>query len=165
MGVTGAGKSTVLPYLAGLMKAASAEGDSFHSAANVEKMRAGVPLDDDDRRPWLRSIADWIGAREGEGVDAVVTCSALRRPYRDALRVGHRSVRFVHLEVPPATLDRRVKTRTAHFMPASLLTSQLEALEPLSGDEPGFAIGADRSPAELADEIARRLGHRAARRI
>ena len=63
MGVTGAGKSTVLPYLAGLMKAASAEGDSFHSAANVEKMRAGIPLDDDDRRPWLRSIADWIGAR------------------------------------------------------------------------------------------------------
>lgn len=165
MGVTGSGKSTVLPRLAERMNAASAEGDTFHSAANVEKMRAGIPLADDDRGPWLRSIADWIGAREREGADAVVTCSALRRNYRDALRVGHPSVRFVHLQVPAATLERRVTVRTGHYMPASLLTSQLETLEPLSGDEPGFAIEADRSPAELADEIARRLGRRSGGRV
>jgi gluconokinase len=163
MGVTGAGKSTVMPRLAARMNAVSAEGDSFHSAANVDKMRAGIPLDDDDRRPWLRSIATWIGAREDEGTDAVVTCSALRRRYRDLLRAGHPSVRFVHLLVAEPTLDRRVSARRGHYMPASLLSSQLETLEPLMADEPGFAIEADRPPAELAEEIARRIEGRADR--
>lgn len=157
MGVTGAGKTTVLPRLAERMQAASAEGDAFHPAANVEKMHGGIPLDDEDRRPWLRSIAVWIEARELEGADAVVTCSALRRRYRDALRLGHPSVRFVHLIVPTPTLERRVADRPGHYMPASLLASQLETLEPLSEDEPGFTIEADRSPAELAEEIAQRL--------
>jgi gluconokinase len=157
MGVTGAGKSTVMAPLAERLDAVSADGDSFHSAASVQKMRAGVPLDDDDRWPWLRSIAAWIGARERESVDAVVTCSALRRRYRDALRDGHPSVRFVHLIVPTTVLERRVAARTGHFMPSSLLLSQLETLEPLGADEPGFPVVADRTPTELADEIAERL--------
>ncbi len=163
MGVTGTGKSTVMPLLAERLNAESAEGDAFHSAGNVEKMRAGIPLDDDDRWPWLRSIETWIGAREHEGVDAVVTCSALRRRYRDVLRAGHPSVRFVHLLVPKATLEERLRARTGHYMPASLLASQLATLEPLTADEPGFAIEADGPPGDLADEIARRLGRGAGR--
>jgi gluconokinase len=106
----------------------------------------------------LTSIADWIGAREAESVDAVVTCSALRRRYRDTLRAGHPSVTFVHLTAAPALLERRVATRTGHYMPSSLLPSQLETLEPLSADEPGFELVADRPPSTLADEIAERLG-------
>jgi gluconokinase len=158
MGVTGSGKSTVLPHLVERMHAAAAEGDSFHSVANVEKMRSGVPLDDDDRWPWLRSIGAWIGDRERDAVDAVVTCSALRRRYRDALRAGHPSVRFVHLLVSSAALEERLAARSGHYMPASLLESQLETLEQLTPDEPGFEIDADRPPDLLAEEIARRLG-------
>lgn len=160
MGVTGSGKSTVAVPLARRLGAASAEGDSFHSEANVRKMAAGVPLDDDDRRPWLQAIAAWIGAREAESVDAVVTCSALRRRYRDVVRDGHPSVRFVHLAAPRAVLERRLAERTGHYMPASLLPSQLETLEALGPDEPGFEVTADRPPNALADEIAGRFGHR-----
>jgi gluconokinase len=159
MGVTGSGKSTVMAPLADRLNAASAEGDSFHSAASVQKMRAGIPLDDDDRWPWLRSIAAWIGARERESADAVVTCSAFRRRYRDALRAGHPSVRFVHLILSTASLERRVVERTGHYMPASLLQSQLETLEPLSADEAGFPVLADREPTEIAAEIVERLRH------
>jgi gluconokinase len=158
MGVTGVGKSSVMAPLARRLGAKSAEGDAFHSASNVSKMRAGVPLTDEDRSPWLTAIADWIGARESESVDAVVTCSALRRRYRDLLRAGHPSVRFVHLTASPAILERRVAARTGHYMPPSLLPSQLETLEPLSSDEPGFELVADRAPSTLADEIAERLG-------
>jgi gluconokinase len=158
MGVTGAGKSSVIQPLARLLGAVSADGDAFHSAASVSKMRSGHPLADADRGPWLRSIAEWIGAREREGVDAVVTCSALRRRYRDVLRAGHPSVYFVHLTAPTIELERRLATRTGHYMPPSLLPSQLETLEPLRADEPGFELAADRAPTDLADEIAARLG-------
>jgi gluconokinase len=158
MGVTGAGKSSVLRPLAERLDAAFAEGDAFHSAANVSKMRAGIPLGDEDRWPWLRSIAEWIGAREREGIDAVVACSALRRSYRNLLRDGHPSVRFVHLTASPAVLERRLETRRGHYMPPSLLPSQLETLEPLGADEPGFELIGDRTPADLAEAIAARLG-------
>jgi gluconokinase len=158
MGVTGVGKSSVMAPLAERLRAVAAEGDDFHSAANIRKMRAGIPLDDDDRWPWLRSIAEWIGEREHESVDAVVTCSALRRPYRDVLREGHPSVRVVHLLAPQAIVERRLAARTGHYMPASLLPSQLETLEPLGADEPGFELVTDRAPADLADAIVARLG-------
>ena len=158
MGVSGAGKSSVMAPLARRLHAASAEGDSFHSDANVRKMRAGIPLTDDDRWPWLRSIADWIGARERESVAAVVTCSALRRSYRDVLRDGHPSVHFVHLTARSSVLERRLSARIGHYMPPSLLRSQLETLEPLCPDEPGFDLNADQSPSELSSEIAQRLG-------
>ncbi len=157
-GVTGAGKSSVMAPLAERLRAVAAEGDDFHSAANVRKMRAGIPLDDDDRGPWLRSIAEWIGSREGESVDGVVTCSALRRRYRDVLREGHPSVRFVNLVASKPALERRLAARTGHYMPPSLLPSQLETLEPLGADEPGFEVVTDRAPADLADEIVARLG-------
>ena len=157
MGVTGSGKSTVVAPLALRLGAVSADGDSFHAEASVRKMAAGVPLDDDDRQPWLRAIAAWIGAREAESVDAVVTCSALRRRYRDLLRDDHPSVRFVHLAAGRAVLERRLAERTGHYMPPSLLASQLETLEALGPDEPGFDVSAEGPPDEIADEIVERL--------
>jgi gluconokinase len=162
MGVTGSGKSSVMAPLARLLHAETAEGDAFHSAANIGKMSSGTPLTDEDRLPWLRSIADWIGAREGDGVAAVVPCSALRRRYRDILRDGHPSVVFVHLVVPTAVLADRLEARAGHYMPPSLLASQLETLEPLGADEPGFELpAADRDPDDVAAEIASRLDARA----
>lgn len=160
MGVTGAGKSTVITPLARRLRAVSAEGDAFHSDANVRKMASGVPLNDDDRQPWLRAIAAWIGARESESVHTVVACSALRRRYRDVPRAGHPSVRFVHLAAPRAVLERRLAERTGHYMPASLLPSQLDTLEALGPDEPGFEVTADQPPNAIADEITERLGRR-----
>ena len=118
-------------------------------------MRAGIALTDEDRWPWLRSIADWIGGCDREAIDAVVTCSALRRRYRDFLRDGHPSDRFVHLTLGPAALEERVASREGHYMPASLLASQLATLEPLGSDEPGFEIEAGQSPSEIAAAIIR----------
>ena len=157
MGVSGSGKSSVLGPLATRLGAITAEGDTFHPQRNIDRMRSGVALTDADRLPWLQAIADWIGAREAESVDAVVTCSALRRRYRDQLREGHPSVRFVHLTVARSELERRLKTRTGHYMPASLLPSQLATLEPLATDEPGISVVADASPDQLAATIASRL--------
>lgn len=157
MGVSGAGKSTVMTALAARLGWATAEADDFHSAANVEKMRAGVPLTDEDRWPWLASLAAWIGEREaasgGAGEDAVVTCSALRRSYRDLLRTGHSSVRFVHLAAPPATLNVRLRSRPGHYMPPALLTSQIETLEPLAPDEPGMVVSAEMGIDGVVDAI------------
>jgi gluconokinase len=150
MGVAGSGKSTVARELATELGWPMAEGDDFHPRANVEKMRSGHPLDDDDRWPWLRSIADWIGRQEAAGQSAVVTCSALKRAYRDLLGAGHPSVRFVHLDVPREVLEQRLGGRQGHYMPASLLDSQLATLQPLGADEPGFAVPAGGPPDEVA---------------
>jgi len=137
MGVSGSGKTTVAAMLAGTLGANFLEGDDLHPRANVEKMRSGTPLDDADRLPWLRRIADWIGERERAGRSGVVSCSALRRRYRDLLRDGHSSVRFALLLADPDVLDARLRARSGHFMPASLLGSQLATLDPLEADEPG----------------------------
>jgi gluconokinase len=155
MGVSGVGKSTVMAALEERMNARFAEGDDFHPESNVRLMRAGTALTDEDRRPWLRSIAEWIGGCERDVVDGVVTCSALRRRYRDLLRDGHPSVRFVHLTLGPAALEQRVASREGHYMPASLLESQLETLEPLGSDEPGIEIDAGQKPSEIAAAIVR----------
>src|ERR687893_2996542 len=146
MGVSGSGKSRVP---AGLVERPGwdfAEGDDFHPPANVEKMRSGTPLDDEDRWPWLRTLADWIGEHEQAGTSAVVTCSALKRAYRDVLRDGHPSVWFAHVTVDPEVLRDRLGRRTGHYMPASLLDSQLALLEPLGEDEPGTSICGDGDP-------------------
>jgi len=137
MGVSGTGKTTMGKALALQEGWTFAEGDQFHPEANVAKMRQGIPLDDDDRWPWLRKIADWIGEQEAAGNSAVVACSALKRSYRDLLADGHPSVWFAHLTAPEAELDRRLRNRPGHYMPASLLPSQLETLQPLEADEHG----------------------------
>jgi gluconokinase len=157
MGVAGCGKSTVMAGLAERLGWATAEADEFHSAANVEKMRAGHPLTDADRWPWLEAIAEWIGRHEVADESAIVTCSALRRTYRDVLRRDHPSIWFAHLAVPPPALADRLERRRGHYMPASLLASQLETLEPLDPDEPGAAVDADRPAPEIVADILARL--------
>jgi gluconokinase len=157
MGVSGSGKSTVMRRMVERLGWASAEADDFHPAANVAKMASGHPLTDEDRWPWLRAIAAWIGEREAAGESAVVTCSALRRAYRDLLRNAHPSVRFVHLVADPQVLQRRMEQRRGHYMPPSLLGSQLETLEPLQTDEPGFSVSSELTPDAIVDAIEARL--------
>jgi gluconokinase len=157
-GVSGAGKTTVARALADRLGATRVEGDDLHPAVNVAKMRAGVPLDDEDRAPWLRAVSAVVGEHEAAGRPLVVTCSALRRCYRDVLRAGHPSVRFVHLDVDPAVLRGRLARRTGHFMPASLLQSQLDALEPLEPDEPGTTVDGDAPVAEVVEAAVGALG-------
>ena len=153
IGVSGAGKSTVMRALAGKLGWPTAEADDFHSPANVARMRSGTPLTDEDRWPWLEALASWIGEREGAGENALVTCSALRRVYRDRLRRGHSSVRFAHLVVERAVIADRLERRHGHYMPPALLPSQLDTLEPLEPDEPGASVEADRATPEIVAEI------------
>ena len=160
MGVSGSGKTTVARLLAERLSWELAEGDDFHPAANVTKMRAGEPLTDDDRAPWLSALATWIGTREAQRNDAVLTCSALKRRYRDVLRDGHPSVRFLHVTVDADTLRQRLSDRQGHYMPASLLDSQLAALEPLEPDEPGLTCAADGPPDAVVERVLPAL-HRA----
>jgi gluconokinase len=160
MGVSGSGKSTVAAGLAERLGWEFAEGDDFHPAENVAKMRAGIPLDDEDRWPWLRAVADWIGERERAGRSVVVTCSALRRSYRDVLRDGHPSVWFAHVSVDPDLLRDRLGRRTGHYMPASLLDSQLATLEPLAEDEPGMRVSGDGPPDAVVADLAGRVTDR-----
>ena len=149
MGVSGAGKTTVGRALAVRLGAVFVEGDDLHPAANVARMRAGTPLTDDDRVPWLDAVAEVVGVHEASGQDVVVACSALRRAHRDRLADGHPSVRFLHLTVPEAVLRDRLARRQGHFMPASLLGSQLALLEPLGPDEPGATAPSEAPLDEL----------------
>ncbi len=153
MGVSGSGKTTVAVGLVDRLGWEFAEGDDFHPPANVEKMRAGRPLDDDDRWPWLRRLADWIGERERAGRSVVVTCSALKRSYRDLLRDGHPSVWFAHVTVDAELLRRRIESRTGHYMPSSLLESQLATLQPLEDDEPGAPVSGAGAPDDVVAEL------------
>ena len=157
MGVSGSGKTTVAVDLARRLGWEFAEGDDHHPPANVEKMRSGAPLDDADREPWLRGLAAWIAGRERAGTSCVLTCSALKRRYRNLLREGNDAVWFVHVDVPEAVLVDRLARRTGHYMPASLLGSQLAALEPLAGDEPGLTVPGTGEPGEVVDAIVAAL--------
>ncbi|MET9958378.1 gluconokinase [Streptomyces sp. NPDC006326] len=148
MGVSGTGKTTVGRLLAQALGVPYAEGDTFHPAANVAKMTAGIPLDDADRRPWLDAIGDWIRARP-DRQGAVVACSALRRAYRDRLRAAAPGAVFVHLSGERPLIQRRMAARTGHFMPAALLDSQFAALEPLQEDERGIVVDVSGSPQEI----------------
>jgi len=150
MGVSGVGKTSVAHALVARTGWTFQEGDDLHPEANRAKMAAGHPLDDADRRPWLRRVADWIGAQEAAHHGAVVTCSALKRAYRDVLRDGHPSVRFVHLVADEDVLASRVTNRRGHYMPPSLLRSQLDTLEPLGADEPGVRVETHGDPEAVA---------------
>jgi gluconokinase len=158
MGVSGTGKTTIGEGIAAAMGWRFAEGDDFHSAANKAKMAAGQPLSDEDRWPWLRIIADWIDEQSAAGRSSVVTCSALRRTYRDLLRDNRSGVRFCELLAPEELIADRLGHRRGHFMPAGLLGSQLAILEPLQPDEPGVVVSVDGTPDEIVADALHQLG-------
>jgi gluconokinase len=141
MGVSGSGKSTVGAALAQRLRVPFADADDFHPPANIAKMIAGQPLDDDDRYPWLEAIGAWLAGHCDGGV---MSCSALKRKYRDQLRRHCPTVEFLHLSGTPQTIAARQASRPGHFMPASLLASQFATLEPLQSDERGITIDVDQ---------------------
>jgi len=153
MGVSGCGKSTVGAALAARLGLRFIEGDSFHPAPNVAKMSAGLPLDDHDRADWLQALAAEIrGARE-QGAGLVLSCSALKRRYRDLLRQADPDLRFAHLAGPRALIAERMAGRSGHYMPPALLDSQLRDLEPLQDDEAGLRLDITQPPQALVDRI------------
>lgn len=158
MGVSGTGKTTIGHLVADALGAAFVEGDDLHPPANVAKMTAGTPLTDEDRGPWLRLVAAAMTEHAEAGRQTVVACSALRRSYRDVLRGALGRVRFVHLVVPQDELVRRMAGRRGHFMPASLLESQLATLEPLAPDEDGVDVIVHKAQADTAAAVVDALG-------
>jgi gluconokinase len=142
MGVSGSGKSTVGAALAQRLRVPFADADDFHPPANIEKMSSGQALNDDDRYPWLEAIGEWLSAHCGEG--GVMSCSALKRKYRDQLRRHCPDVIHLHLAGSPEVIGRRQASRPGHFMPASLLASQFKTLEALEADERGVTIDVDQ---------------------
>ena len=155
MGVSGSGKSTVAALLAGQLGWDLAEGDDMHSDENVAKMHAGHPLTDEDRWPWLETVASWISEHTMAGVPGIITCSALKRIYRDVLRGNH--VTFVHLVGSKDQIGRRMIARTGHYMPAGLLDSQIATLEPPGPDENVLEVDVGAKPAAEAAEIIAKL--------
>lgn len=143
MGVSGSGKSTIGLALAHRLGCRFQEGDALHPAANRAKMARGIPLTDEDRAPWLKAIAHWLAARAAEGVCGVITCSALKRAYRDQLRAAVPDLAFIFPDPAPAVLRQRVEGRTGHFMPASLLASQLDTLERPGADERALRLSGE----------------------
>lgn len=156
MGVSGSGKSTVGAALAQRLRVPFADADDFHPPANIEKMKAGHPLDDDDRYPWLEAIGHWLGAHCGDG--GVMSCSALKRRYRDQLREHCAGTQFLHLSGTPEVIGARQASRPGHFMPASLLASQFDTLEPLEEDEAGVVIDVGQSIDSIVDTYITRTG-------
>ena len=160
MGVSGSGKSTVAKGLSTVLGWEFAEGDAFHPEANVAKMRSGTPLTDEDRWPWLEAIGDWISAKEAAAsprwsparpcAGSTATCCARDRPH----------VRFLHVTAESDVILDRMEHRPGHYMPPSLLPSQLATLEPLGDDEPGVAITNEGSAAQVLDRALAALGHR-----
>ena len=138
MGVSGSGKSTVGAAVAQRLGVPFADADDFHPPANIAKMKAGIPLDDDDRYPWLEAIGRWLAEHCREG--GVMSCSALKRKYRDQLRRHCPQTEFVHLSGSPEVIAARQASRPGHFMPASLMASQFATLEPLAPDERGTTL-------------------------
>ena len=148
MGVSGSGKTTVARAVEEQLGWEFAEGDDFHPRANVAKMEAGHPLSDEDRLPWLRSLADWAREHDVSGRPTIMTCSALRRSYRDILRTGGDTF-FVHLVGDKGLMLERMGSRE-HFMPSSLLESQLDTLEPLQPDEDGMTVDVANPTSRIA---------------
>lgn len=156
MGVTASGKSTIAAELVRLTQWDYAEADDYHSAANKKKMHAGIPLTDEDRAPWLASLHDVIATWVRNGQSGVMTCSALKESYREALtkEIPAGAYRFVLLEVPVSVLEARIKSRPEHFMNPDLLQSQLDTLE-LPQD--ALRVDATQSPLAVAQNILKHL--------
>ncbi len=158
MGVSASGKTTIAQRLAAAEGWPLLEGDSFHSPANVAKMAAGHPLTDEDRWPWLRAIAAAVDGYRARGESAVVACSALRRAYRDILIGDRADVRLVYLEGSESQIAERITARHGHFMPAALLHSQFETLEPPGPDEHPITVEIGGTPDEIVRRIREKLG-------
>lgn len=155
MGIAGVGKSVVGHELADRFAIEYADGDDFHPEANIAKMSSGTPLTDEDRWPWLAKIGAWLHEHDGTG--GVISCSALRRVYRDMLVGAAPRTRFLHLTGNHELILSRMQSRD-HFMPASLLESQEETLEPLHEDENGWAFDTSPTPVEIVDAFVARAG-------
>ena len=158
MGVSGAGKSTVGKLIAARLDCPFRDADSFHPKANIEKMSRGEPLTDQDRWPWLRAIADWIAQHRAADTTCVVTCSALKRVYRDLVTDNQRTdVRFVYLKGDIDLIEARLKARTGHFMPPALLRSQFDALEEPRTDEHAITVPIEMTPEGIAEKAIKSL--------
>ncbi|MBN3843153.1 MULTISPECIES: gluconokinase [Burkholderia] len=157
MGVSGAGKSRIGEMLAERLSCSYTDGDAFHSAANKEKMHHGIPLTDDDRWPWLRTIREAIEEKQRAGETAVFTCSSLKRSYRDVLRGTDTDVRFVYLKGSFEVLHERLKSRTGHFFDPSLLKSQLDTLEEPGPDE-AIEVSIELTPEQIVDQVMLKIG-------
>lgn len=157
MGISGSGKTTIATRLTERLGWVFAEADDFHPAANIAKMTAGTALTDEDRWPWLEAMRDWMTLQAQAGRSTVVTCSALKRSYRDLLTGAEGQVRFVHLLGDTDLILDRMKTRSGHFMPESLLPSQISTLESLEPDEPGLRIQNTGTPDDVTTDVIDRL--------
>jgi carbohydrate kinase (thermoresistant glucokinase family) len=157
MGVSGCGKSTVAPILSAQLGWEYVDGDEFHPRSNVEKMHRGTPLTDADRLPWLKAIAAWIDDKTQAGAHGIVTCSALKRSYRDILVGAHKDVRLVYLKGGEPLIAQRLSHRDHHFMPPTLLHSQFETLEEPGPDEHPIVVSIAPKPAEIASHIVEAL--------
>ena len=162
MGVSGSGKSTIAAMLAQRLHWIYEDGDWFHPQSNVEKMHHGEPLNDQDRWPWLRAIADWIDATRRTGGHGVVACSALKRAYRDILIGDRRDVRLVFLKGDHNLIARRIAARADHFMPSTLLESQFAALQEPQPDERAIVVSIAPHPREIVETIVKKLGAQSA---
>lgn len=161
MGVSGCGKSTVGAMLAETCGVPYLEGDSVHSQANVARMRAGVALTDDDRREWLELLSQRIAQARAQATGLVVSCSALKRQYRDVLRRGASDLTFVHLQGERALLAQRTASRPGHYMPASLLDSQLATLQAPGPDENAQTFDISQAPQDIVSQVAASLARAA----
>jgi carbohydrate kinase (thermoresistant glucokinase family) len=158
MGVSGCGKSEIGRQLAARLAVPCAEGDDYHSVANVAKMAAGSPLTDADRHDWLLTLQAEIQAAVTAGASLVLSCSSLKRRYRDLFRAADPAIVFVHLDGPRDLIAARMQARANHYIPMTLLDSQFAALEPQQADERGIRLDIHDTPARLIDAVVQRFG-------